>query len=399
MKWLYFAIKNIWRNRLRSISSAWIITVGTSAILLGGGFMLATYDALTEMAIRAEGHVMVTAPPTSGTPLLDHDRTLSLQKTLLNDPRVKRVLPRLHFEGMVINGNNARAFLGTGVDPEQEFKVHAPFLEIPSGDVLDIQAPAGATTPEVLLGDMLAQALQATTGTRLELMGVNSVGASTRQQVRVAGTYRTGTPEIDLHTLMVSLDTAQRIQKTDRISMLSIYLHANHDSEVIKRSMGTEVDVSTWKERAILYHDVRALYDRIFGAMGFIILAVVFLSIFNTVSMTVLERLAEIGTMAALGTGRRRILVNFVMEAILIAAVGVAVGIVVAGTVAMSIDWIGVMMPPPPGRSVGYPLYIYVSPIFYALSGAVIILVATTSAYVAAFRVTRIRITDALKNT
>ena len=396
MKWLHFALQNIWHNRRRSISSAWIIAVGTGAILLGGGFMLATYDALTEMAIRAEGHVRVAPLRADGALLLDRDRALSLRNTLLDDPRVKRVLPRLHFEGLVINGNHARAFLGTGVDAAEEFKVHGPFLEILSGDVLDIPM-LNTDLPEVLLGDRLAQTLQATLGTRLALVSVNSSGESTRQQVQVVGTYRTGNPEIDLRTLMVSLDTAQQILKTDHVSTLSIYLHADHDSAAIKRSLDIDMEVSTWKERAVLYHDVRALYDRIFGAMGLIILVVVFLSIFNTAAMAVMERLAEIGTMAALGTGRGRILTNFVMEAILIAAAGIALGMVIAGTVAALIDAIGVMMPPPPGRSVGYPLYIYASPALYALSGTLIVVVATASACVATFRVTRIRIVDALR--
>lgn len=400
MKWLFFAAKNIWHNRRRSMSSVWTIAVGAIAILLGGGFMLATYDALMEMSIRANGHVTVAPLSDIRTPSLDLNRSSFLQQTLLDDPRVKHVLPRLSFEGLVINGPIARAFYGTAVDPAQEFKVHGPFLEVISGDVLDVPI-AGVATSEVLLGDRLAQTLQVSIGTQLELSSVNLAGESRRHQVRVAGTYRTGTPEIDLRTLMVNMDTAQQLLQTDRISTLSIYLHADQDSEAVKRALiqqNADLDVTTWAERSNLYHEVHALYDRVFGAMGLIILVVVFLSIFNTASMAVLERLTEIGTMAALGTTRGRILSNFVIESTLIAVAGVVVGMAIAGIVAESIDRIGVMMPPPPGRSVGYPLYIFVSPEFYILSGITIVMVATASASVVVFRAARIRIVEALKN-
>ena len=59
MKWLLFAIKNVLRNRRRSLVTVLIAAVGTAGVLIGGGFALFTYQSLAEMAARDSGHLIL----------------------------------------------------------------------------------------------------------------------------------------------------------------------------------------------------------------------------------------------------------------------------------------------------------------------------------------------------
>src|SRR5205085_11932910 len=64
------------------------------------------------------------------------------------------------------------------------------------------------------------------------------------------------------------------------------------------------------------------------NALGSIALIVGLFLIYNTMSISVITRRDEIGTLRALGTGRRLTLLLFLGEAILLALAGTAVGLV-----------------------------------------------------------------------
>jgi putative ABC transport system permease protein len=72
------------------------------------------------------------------------------------------------------------------------------------------------------------------------------------------------------------------------------------------------------------------------NALGSIALLVGLFLIYNTVSISVITRRDEIGTLRALGTGRRTTLLLFLGEAILLAVVGTTVGLLLGRLMAMA---------------------------------------------------------------
>src|SRR4029453_2531553 len=81
---------------------------------------------------------------------------------------------------------------------------------------------------------------------------------------------------------------------------------------------------------------------------------IIVLSISNVLIMSVLERTGEIGTLMAMGTRRREILKQFLWEGCLLGLIGATIGVVVGVALASVISTVGIPMPPPPGRQVGY---------------------------------------------
>ena len=68
------------------------------------------------------------------------------------------------------------------------------------------------------------------------------------------------------------------------------------------------------------------MFAAIFGFMSVLIGAVVLFTISNTMSMTVVERTVEIGTLRAIGLRRRGIRQMFLAEAVLLGVAGSVVG-------------------------------------------------------------------------
>ncbi|MEZ9947122.1 ABC transporter permease, partial [Vibrio breoganii] len=98
---------------------------------------------------------------------------------------------------------------------------------------------------------------------------------------------------------------------------------------------GSDIELTPWQDRAFFYTKVKDLYDRIFGIMGAVMALVVFVSLFNTMTMSVTERTREIGTLSALGSYPSEIVAGFLKEAGLLAVIGSAIGALVSGLVSV----------------------------------------------------------------
>jgi putative ABC transport system permease protein len=123
--------------------------------------------------------------------------------------------------------------------------------------------------------------------------------------------------------------------------------------------------VRTWGDLAVFYQAVRALYNRIFGILGLIMVVIVAFAMSNTLGMAVVERTREIGTLRAIGTQPGEVVRNFVLEGVAIGAAGATIGMLLAGLTTVALLFAGIDMPPPPGRSVGYPLLLSFSAPLY----------------------------------
>lgn len=403
MKWLLLAFKNVGRNRRRALITIVITAVGTAAILIGGGFALYTYQSLRESAARDTGHLVLAQRDyfdrEEDTPLaLGLPDYKALKQELERDDRVRVALPRLQFSGLLSNGDKSSVFIGTGVDARGEFQVKGPFLKILDGQVL--APPDGPDAPlEVMVGAQLAKQLNATPGTVLTLLSTTTQGSLNALDVTVRGIFSLGVPEIDKRAIYVTIETAQKLLLTDRASELSIYLDRIDSTGPMRdQILAKHPDraVRTWEDQAYYYVAVRALYNRIFGLLGAIMVVIVLFAVSNTMAMAVVERTREIGTLRALGTLPAQITRVFAMEGWVIGSAGAMLGVLVAVGVAGLSLVAGLEMPPPPGRSVGYPLNINVDGSLYTVAVVTVVIASTIAAWLMSRQAVRKSIVEAL---
>jgi putative ABC transport system permease protein len=403
MTWLWFALKNVRRNGRRAFITLLIGGVGAAALLVFGGYERYTYAALQEASARDTGHLVLAhreffdgeeeVPMSHG--LADPQRVVA---ALEEDPRVRTALPRLQLSGLITNGEKSAVFVASGVDAANEFKVRGPFLKVTEGTSLS-SAPVAGALPEIMLGAGLARTLRAKPGSMLTLMATTTEGALNAQDVEVRGVYSMGVAELDQRAVLVHLSTAQKLLLTDRVSTVSIYLHRMEDLAAVQAAVAArfpERALRTWLDQASFYVAVRALYDRIFGLLGMVIVVIVLFAISNTIGMAVVERTREIGTLRAMGAVPSLITRNFVLEGLLVGAGGAAVGSVLALLAGFLIDAFHVEMPPPPGRSVGYPLHLTLEPGLFLTAAVAVTAAAALAAWAVSRKAARRAITEAL---
>ena len=401
--WFKFAVHNTLRNRRRSLVTVSIAALGTAAILLAGGFALFTYEALAQAAARDTGHLVLGTPASFTT---DEDVPLqhglsnvdALRTQLLADPAVRQVLPKVVFSGLISNGDKSTVMMAVGVDPDNEFAVKGPFLTVTAGSVL----VSDSSEPEVMLGEALARSLKATPGSSLTLLASTTEGAMNAMDVVVKGTFTTGVPDIDKRAVYTSVALAQRLLVTDRVSSLGVFLDRMESTlpaqaRVAAKNPGLEVQ--TWEQQAVFYQAVKGLYNRIFGALGIIIGVIVVFVVTNAMAMAIIERTREIGTLRAMGTLPSQLLRTLGLEGMLLGGVGALVGAALSLGVAVMLYVVPVNMPPPPGRSVGYPLNIAIDPTLYLATLLAMVSLTMLASYAVARKTVHMPVVDALAHT
>lgn len=401
--WLKFAWQNTLRNRRRSLVTVSIAALGTAAILLAGGFALYTYEALAQAAARTTGHLILGKPDQfthdEDTPLQHGlDNAAELRASLLADPEVRSVLPRVEFSGLISNGDKSTVMMATGIDPDAEFSVKGPFLTVTQGAVLT----SDTREPEVMLGDALARSLKAKPGSSLTLLASTTDGALNALDVQVKGVFTTGVPDVDRRLVYTDIATAQKLLNTQRVSSLGVFLGRMGFTDGAQQRLAAAhptLTVQTWMDQAFFYRSVRDLYNRIFGALGLIIGVIVVFVVTNAMAMAIIERTREIGTLRALGTLPGQLMRTLALEGMVLGGVGGLVGALLSLAVSLLLYVVPVEMPPPPGRSVGYPLNVTIDPVLYLATVAVMVTLTMLASAWVARKTVHMPVVDALAHT
>lgn len=399
MKWLHFAWLNALRNKRRSAVTLSIAALGTAGLLLAGGFALFTYESLAQSAARTTGHLVLGTPAQfsqdEDTPLQHGlDDWQALRRTVLAEPEVRQVLPRVEFTGLISNGEKSTVMMANGIDADAEFAVKGPFLQVKSGEVI-----MSRERQVVMLGEGLAKSLKAEPGSSLTLLASTTAGALNAVDVTVRGVVSTGIAELDKRLVYLDLPSAQALLGTERVSTLGVFLKDMASTAPVQQRLQAThgaLKVKTWLDLATFYQAVRDLYNRIFGALGLIIALIVLFVVANAMAMAIIERTREIGTLRALGTTPRQLLTTLSLEGLVLGGGGAVLGALLALGISLFLLVVPVMMPPPPGSTKGYPLNIAIDGSLYAWTLLAMVLLTGISSALVARRTVHQPVVDAL---
>jgi putative ABC transport system permease protein len=157
-------------------------------------------------------------------------------------------------------------------------------------------------------------------------------------------------------------------------------------------------EVASWFDLSDFYRKAVVLLSRQIDLMALLIGVVIVLGISNTLMMNVFERTGEIGTLLAMGTRRRDILRQFVLEGLLLGIIGGLIGLILGGGLAQAVSYVGIPMPPPPGRDTGYSAQITPTVSLALWAFAMAVVSALLASLYPAWRAARLPIVDALRH-
>lgn len=227
-----------------------------------------------------------------------------------------------------------------GIDPALDPLVHD--IVLTSGDALD--DPDGRTA---LISERLASDDGLTIGSPVTLEGIGD-----SITYRVVGIIEGDGPASDAHgrTVVVPLRTAQAVFGNAPVSRVDIGLTDGTTTAAAEAALQSRLTAEPYllSTPADLGATLRASTTD-FAVTTALIAAVALFTgaflIFNTLSMTVAERIREVGLLRAAGASRRQVMTFMFVQALALgligSVVGVALGLVLAGAIISAMGTVG----------------------------------------------------------
>jgi putative ABC transport system permease protein len=292
-----------------------------------------------------------------------------------------------------------------------------PALKLPDCPVPPVQHEAVA--PNAPAGDDLTALAQAELGSgktpansfpELDLLGATAGGAPNVVSMEVAGVDPQGVKELDDNYVAMPLPLAQQLvygRGEHKATGIVLQLNRSEDLNAARARLNEligqhhlELEVRDFAELTPFYGQVIKLFSAIFLFITLIMGVIVLFAVVNTMTMNVMERTNEIGTIRAMGARRNGIRAQFVIEGWMLGAMAATVGVILAFGAAAAINHAGWTWTPP-GNANPVPFLLAMPadrPPLLIGTWLGLVLVATIAALLPANRAARLPVVDALRH-
>jgi putative ABC transport system permease protein len=393
--------RNLFRNIRRTIAIFLTVALGTGALLSFQGFIqgvLTEYSRSTIHAHHGDGQLNTKGyRETVYQKPWDHwiENWREVRASLYENPGVDRVFPRVSIGGMLFHGSVSITGQGQGIDAREEGDFFDA-LNIEEGEQLFSQGNG------ILLGKGLAKALRAKPGDKISLYTKSTAGHIVNTKLEVVGVFHTGNSDFDNRVFRIQLDVAQDLLDTDKVESISLGLIDHSYWPTVAGAMSErfpELEASSFAELDKVYYQnsVDWLQTQ-FYVVQLIILSIVLLGIFNTISTSILERKQEIGNLRANGESAWDVMKLILCEGALLGLVGSLIGIGLTLLIAKGVLHKQVLMPPGPGSTRQFFLTFYFTTNMAIESIALSTLSALAASFLAGLKVARLPIAKALRS-
>ncbi len=324
------AWRNIWRNKKRSAIIIAAITAGLSCGLFASAVMYGMYESLINSTIDRElGHIQIHSQKFDEEKILTD--TIPEFKSVINEikklPDLEGLSTRVIIEGMCSSPTSSGGVRITGIIPEEERNVTTIENKIVEGNYLNSDGVS-----EAVVGKKLAEKLNVKLKSKIVLSFQDFVGNIIYGAFRVAGIYKTESSVFDQSVIFINQNELFNLLNSREFSheiALRLKSFQQIDSVFIKLSQSLpQLSVKDWK---LLAPEIKIYYDildiQLYFFMGIILFALLF-GITNTMLMSVIERIREIGILIALGMKRSKIFTMIIIETIALSFVGGFAGLI-----------------------------------------------------------------------
>jgi putative ABC transport system permease protein len=399
---LKLALRNILRQRARAGLTLAAIVLGVASIVLSGGFVEDILLQLREATIRSQlGHLQVykhgrsanTARPPTDYIIEDPAKVAS---AIAGIPGLVLQARRLSFSGLITNGRGELPMLAEGIEAQPEARIGSAMTML-SGRPLNAEDRFA-----VVVGEGLSNAFKIKVGERVNLVVSTREGAVNTLDFQVVGIFRTLSKDYDARAVRMPLHTAQELIATSGVTSIVVLLAQTELTQPARLALEArlpqaEFEVRTWQELASFYNNTAALYQRQFGVLQAIIVALVLLGVANSVNMTLHERISEFGVMRALGRTASHVFKLAMLETALLGLIGAAIGVAIGSALALAVSAVGIPMPPPPNSESGFNAAIQLVPSVLIAAFGLGVLASVAAALMPARRLAQIPVVEALR--
>jgi lipoprotein-releasing system permease protein len=265
-----------------------------------------------------------------------------MKQSLASNERIVAMAPYVRGEAMLSLGKQVSGALLRGVLPGMEGDVSDVVSHINGGDLGLLEEGKYS----IILGSELAIALGAGIGDSITVVSpqvtIGPTGILPRlRRFIVAGIFEVGMYEYDRGVALVHIkDAAKLFRLDDNVTGLRLRLDDIFAAPQISRALSAELPldyrVEDWTRQHANFFRAVKTEKRVMFIILTLIVAVAAFNIVSTLVMVVTDKRADIAILRTLGTSPGSIMTIFIIQGIVIGAMGTALG--VAGGVGLALN-------------------------------------------------------------
>jgi ABC-type lipoprotein release transport system permease subunit len=341
---LRLALRNLRRQKRRSALSGSAMVLAMALLVFSRAIAEGGHEDWIDAGVRmGGGHVAVQAPEYRTRRTLEYrlspEARAAVRDALQSEEVSSRLIasaPRLTVQGLASSSQAALPAAIMAVDPELEKSFSALHEKLVDGRWLESDDRLHA-----YVGARLASRLKLKEGSRFVLTAQDANGDISGQMVRVAGTFRSGIPEMDEGFIQIPLATAQEwLGVPGAVTTEALLLRNSRDVGPVRREL--ESSLAGWTEEAAVLGWRESMpeldaavrmddwADYVFHLVLFVIAAT---AIVNTILMSVMYRTREFGVMRALGLERGEVGRVVFIEGMILTAISGFVGMALGAAI------------------------------------------------------------------
>ena len=328
------ALRNVFRNRRRTVLSLGITALGVAILHLALGFVSYIHDASMASIASELGAVQI-----ADTRLFDHtsdgyeyligpEVQRDVEALLREDDRITGHAGRLGFSGLIGDREGSTMLAATGLVPGN-----------PMGDFSDSIAEGQALqddgSPQIIVGRKLAERLDAAPGDVINIATGTASGSFNAASATLAGTVVFYEQVREERAGIVPLAFAQRLMRTDGVERILVKIADLAEADEVADALDARLseaglgglEARTWQELYPAWEGQTSFFNVFSGFTGLVIVGLLFFSILEVLTMSFLERTREVGSIRAIGTHRWQVFRMFVREGVVMGFLGGLIGI------------------------------------------------------------------------
>ena len=308
------------------------VSVGVAALITTLSVMNGFQSDIKTKVIGAQSHILVFGRmPASTYP----EQIRKIEQI----PSVEAAAPHIYGQAILSYDGQSVGLVVRGLDPEQEKKINSLSRSLTEGSFAPKDWAADAPAP-LVLGTELAAGLGADVGDDVVLISPQSISTSAgmfpkMKKFRVSGLLRTGYYEFDNTIAYAGLaDASDFLGLKGGVTGVAVKLHdlnkAEQAAQQIREAIGLGYSVRTFAQLNSTLYAALKLEKAVMFIILFLIIIVASLNIAGNLILLGTEKLRDIGLMRAMGASPKMIRKVFMWEAMVIATLGICLGIALA---------------------------------------------------------------------
>ncbi len=344
--YLRLAWRNIWRHRRRTVIIVVAMAFGLAFMMFYDGLIDGFNEAIYGNAIRVLGgniqvHAAGYREKADSNPMLPLADDARVVQVALANPNVTGATRRITTGGMMSNHEGAFPISIYGIDPPTEAAMNSLVAEhTVAGRYLEAN-----DRDVVLIGKALATEMEVTVGDRITMVGSDIHKQNRQRTMEVVGIYDIGLPSKEKASAYISLAEAQDLYGLPKQSTeVDITLRRLGQESAVVSALAPQLpgyEVESWEKNFPEMQTAMGNKGAVMTIFSVIIIVIAAIGILNMLLMAVYERTREIGLLGAIGLKPRQIALLFLLEGVMIGAVGTAAGVALGLVINGSLGRVG----------------------------------------------------------